>query len=81
MAESVQMKRPDYRVKLGKLLRSLREEKGISQEAYADKFKINRTYYGKVERGENSISLDKLQTISKSLKIPLSELFKRAEEI
>ena len=75
------MKRPDYRVKLGKLLRSLREDKGISQEAFADKLKINRTYYGNVERGENSISLDKLQCISKNLKIPLSEIFKRVEEL
>jgi transcriptional regulator with XRE-family HTH domain len=75
------MKHHDYRIKLGRVLRAMREEKGISQEAFADRFKINRTYYGKVERGENSISLDKLQNISKSLKIPLSELFKRAEEI
>ncbi len=75
------MKHYDYRIKLGKVLRAMREEKGISQEAFADKFKINRTYYGKVERGENSISLDKLQLISKSLKIPLSEIFNKAEEL
>lgn len=42
---------------------------------------INRTYYGNVERGENSISLDKLQKVSKVLNIPLSELFKQVEDL
>jgi transcriptional regulator with XRE-family HTH domain len=74
-------KQLDYKKNLGMALREMRNQQGISQEAYADKFAINRTYYGKVERGENSISLDKLESISNNLKIPLSELFKHAENL
>lgn len=59
----------------------MRKDSGYSQEAYADLFGINRTYYGKVERGENSISIDKLQQISEGLGIPLSELIKNTEKL
>lgn len=71
----------DYKNKLRRLLKGLREETKLSQEAFADKIGINRTYYGNVERGENSISIDKLQSISRKLDIPLSELFKQMESL
>lgn len=77
----MKMKRTDYKTELGLLLRTMRTSQGISQEAFADQFDINRTYYGKVERGENSISLDKLQNISSALGIPLSELFRQIEHL
>jgi len=69
-----------YKRELGKYLREARKDAGLSQEAFADKIGINRTYYGNLERGENSISIDKLQKISRVLNIPLSELFKRVEK-
>lgn len=65
----------------GKRLSEARNGRKISQEEFADRLGINRTYYGKVERGENSISLDKLQNISKTLKVPLSGLFKQVEDL
>jgi len=71
----------DYKKNFGLLLRQIRQSENTSQEAFADKFEINRTYYGKVERGENSISIDKLQNISIKLDKPLSELMKLAEEL
>jgi len=73
------MKKIDYKKNLGLLLRQLRLAEGLSQEAFADKFEINRTYYGNVERGENSITIDKMQQISIKLRKPLSELMKEAE--
>jgi transcriptional regulator with XRE-family HTH domain len=75
------MKKIDYKKNFGLLLRQLRLAEGLSQEAFADKFEINRTYYGNVERGENSISIDKMQQISIKLKTPLSELIKQAEDL
>ena len=77
----IQMKQVDYKKNFGRLLREMRLAEDLSQEAFADKFEINRTYYGKVERGENSISIDKLQNISIKLDKPLSELMKLAEEL
>ena len=70
-----------YKSELGKYLRETRKEAGLSQEAFADKIGINRTYYGNLERGENSISIDKLQKISRALNIPLSELFLQVEKL
>lgn len=69
-----------YKSRLGRYLRDTRKRAQLSQEAFADKIGINRTYYGNLERGENSISIDRLQKISKALDIPLSELFKQVEK-
>ena len=69
-----------YKRELGKYLREARMDAGLSQEAFADKIGINRTYYGNLERGENSISIDKLQKISGTLNISMSELFRRVEK-
>ena len=69
-----------YKSELGKYLREARKEVGLSQEEFADKIEINRTYYGNLERGENSASIDKLQKIAKVLNTPLSELFRQVEK-
>jgi transcriptional regulator with XRE-family HTH domain len=71
----------NYKSKLGEFLREARKEAELSQEAFADKLGINRTYYGNLERGENAISIEKLQEISRVLNIPLSELFKQVEKL
>jgi transcriptional regulator with XRE-family HTH domain len=77
-------KEVDYKSRLGRLLREKRSKESddeiISQEEYAFRFGINKTYYGKLERGENNISLKKLQDIAKVLDLTLSELFKQIEE-
>ena len=70
-----------YKNRLGWYLRDTRRKADLSQEAFADKIGINRTYYGNLERGENSISIDRLQKISSALDIPLSELFKQVEKL
>ena len=41
----------DVRTRLGRNLRRLREEKGWSQEAFADEAGIHRTYVSDLERG------------------------------
>lgn len=69
----------NYKSQLGDFLRDTRKKAELSQEEFADKIGINRTYYGNLERGENSVSIDKLHKISRVLNIPLSELFKRVE--
>lgn len=71
----------NYKVRLGVVIRAVRIESGLSQEDMAHKTAINSTYYSKIERGENSVGIDKLSSISATLCIPLSKLFKMAEEI
>jgi transcriptional regulator with XRE-family HTH domain len=68
------------RVKLGKAVRRLRTSAGYSQESFADACSLHRTYIGSVERGEINISLDNLDRIARTLKVPVSTLFIDAEQ-
>lgn len=67
------------RVKLGRAVRHLRTEAGFSQESFADACELHRTYIGSVERGETNISLDNLERIAQTLKVPVSRLLTEAE--
>lgn len=67
------------RVRLGKAIRRLRTAAGFSQEGFADRCGVHRTYMGAVERGETNISLDNIEVIAKGLGILTSALFHEAE--
>jgi transcriptional regulator with XRE-family HTH domain len=66
-------------VRLAKAVRRRREALGISQEAFADKIGLHRTYVGSVERGERNVSLVNLERIAIGLGVALSSLFADAE--
>ena len=61
-------------VRFGKRVRELRSAKGYSQEAFADKCGLDRTYMGGIERGERNLSLRKVDLIAVALEVSLSEL-------
>ncbi|MHB8391473.1 MAG: helix-turn-helix domain-containing protein [Acidobacteriaceae bacterium] len=61
------------------VLREARSEKGLSQEAIADRAGLHRTYISQIERGLKSPSLKSLEQIANALGIPLSNLLKRLE--
>ncbi|QTA78514.1 HTH domain-containing protein, Cro/C1-type [Desulfonema limicola] len=65
----------DTKILLGKRIRNLRKESGISQEGLAEQTDISAKYLGQIERGLANLSIDKAIKISKALKIDLSELF------
>lgn len=54
--------------KLGTRLRELRKETGLSQEDFARKCGLDRTYISDVERGERNISVLNIYKIAKALK-------------
>ena len=60
---------------LGRRVRQLREEHGLSQERFALKIEMDRTYFASVEAGKRNISLRNLAKIAGGLEITLSELF------
>ena len=60
--------------KLGKRIRVIRKEKGISQEDLATDAGIERAYMGSIERGERNPTYDKLLSIADALSVSLSEL-------
>lgn len=68
------------RKRLGQAIRRLRKEKGYSQESFADRCKLHRTYMGSVERGETNISLDNLERIGRALSLSTAELLLEAEK-
>lgn len=59
---------------VGSKIRALRNETGLSQEDFAQKVKIDRTYISDVERGERNVSVLNLFKIAKGLKKPASLL-------
>ncbi len=61
-------------VQVGRRIRSLREEQGLSQEKLADLCKCHRTYVGMVERAEKSVSVATLARFAKALKTSMSSL-------
>lgn len=61
-------------MRFGKKLRKIRESLGLSQEAFADKCGLDRTYVGGVERGERNISLKNIDVIAKSIGMPVSKM-------
>jgi transcriptional regulator with XRE-family HTH domain len=66
---------------LGAAIRAIRTEQGISQEAFAFKCGLDRSYYGAVERGERNISLTNIIRIAEALETRPATLFDRAEDI
>lgn len=60
---------------LGKQLKSIRKEKGLTQEDLADKVGIHPTYVGKLELGKCNPSTKMLFRISRGLGVKLYDLF------
>lgn len=69
----------EIRVKFGSTLRRLRKDRSISQEAFAGKCDLHRTYISDIERGERNVSLENIEKIAKVLNIQISELFREVE--
>ncbi|EJW20936.1 restriction-modification system regulatory protein, putative [alpha proteobacterium IMCC14465] len=62
--------------KFGARVRTLRTEKGWSQEDFAFECGLHRTYIGAVERGERNVSLENIKKIADTFKIDIAELFR-----
>jgi len=61
--------------RFGDRVRSLREERGWSQERLADECKLHRTYIGGIERGERNVALRNINAIARAFDISLKDLF------
>lgn len=65
---------------IGDTIAKLRLQRGLSQEALADKCGVHRTYISQLERGLKNPTLNVLQKISKAMDVPLSELIEKYEQ-
>ncbi len=62
--------------KVGNRIRELRQQTSLSQEKFALKIGMDRTYFASVENGKRNISVVNLEKIANGLGISLSELFR-----
>jgi len=67
-------------VALGKQLRKLRQGTGLSQEKFAARVGLDRTYYAGIERGERNPSVKQLVKIAYALGVPIAALFAEPEQ-
>ena len=68
-------------VKIGNRIRELRTAKGYSQEGIADASGMGRTYMGRVERGEQNISIQNLIQIAFALNAEVGQLIPLLSEL
>ncbi len=61
---------------VGKRIKEIREQKGISQKDLSFSADLDRSYIASVESGHRNISIVNLEKIANSLEISLSDLFK-----
>ncbi len=65
----------DIVVVLGKRIRALRLRTGLSQERFAARAGLDRTYYAGIERGERNPSVKQLAKIAVALDVRIGALF------
>lgn len=65
----------DLQRRVGENLRRYRQQRHLSQEAFAELVGVHRTYMGGLERGERNLTLRSLERIAAQLGVaPLSLL-------
>ena len=57
-------------IKFGNKVRSERLKKNLSQEAFADKVGVHRTYIGMIERAEKNITLLNIKKLADAAGMP-----------
>lgn len=57
-------------------IKELRQKQGLSQEKFALKIDMDRTYYASVEAGKRNISIKNIKKIADGFDLSLEELFK-----
>ena len=64
----------DWPAIVGRNVRRLRQQKGLTQEQLAFEAKIDLTYMGGIERGKRNPSLMVMVRIAQALSAPLAKL-------
>jgi transcriptional regulator with XRE-family HTH domain len=67
-------KKMDALQRFGQRVRERRTALGLSQESFADKCKLDRTYISGIERGKRNVALRNIEAIAKALGITIAEL-------
>jgi transcriptional regulator with XRE-family HTH domain len=73
------MKRRPLQERIGDALRRRREAQGYSQEAFADRIRMHRAYYGAIERGKKNVQLTTLERVCTGLDVATWEIMRDAD--
>jgi transcriptional regulator with XRE-family HTH domain len=63
-------------IEFGGRVRAIRERAGYSQEGFAERTGLHRTYVGSVERGERNVSLRNIIRLAEALGVDPAQLVK-----
>lgn len=63
-------------IKLGKNLKRIRAERGMSQGDIARALKVGRSFITNIENGKTNTTLATLSKLSQALSVPLDQLLK-----
>lgn len=72
--------RPDIRVRFGFAVKDRREALGLTQEEFAERARLHRTYLSDIERGTRNVSLVNIERVASALSLRISELFGLVED-
>ena len=66
--------------RFGARLRTLRKERGLSQEKLAELSGLDRTYISGIERGIRNVALRNIEALAQALDLSISELFEDMDD-
>ncbi len=69
----------DIRERFGFAVKDRREALGLTQEEFAERAGIHRTYLSDIERGTRNVSLVNIERVAQGLSLRLSELFQAVD--
>ena len=67
-------------IQFGRAVRTVRRDRGISQERLADICGLHRTYVRDIELGKRNISLENIEKIAAAFSMSITELFTEVEK-
>jgi len=65
----------DIKESLGKRLRELRNERGISQEKFSFECELDRTYIASIEQGKRNVSIVNIEKIANAFDMSVVDFF------
>jgi transcriptional regulator with XRE-family HTH domain len=70
------VRRTNITERFGRRLRELRQRANLSQEEFAERCDLDRTYISGIERGKRNVALRNIEAIAQALNITISELLR-----
>ena len=65
----------DVLKKIGMNFRLERTRQRLSQEKFAEKANVHTNYIGKIERGEQNLTVKKIVEVANALDVPVEKIF------